>query len=99
MNTQQKYMYPAKRCFYIVQRDVINAQRLLACVDNQGKVVIIQINRMNKDIDNCSAFIYIVRRHIADIVEESVNLQLGQANLFVLLNSNPSFYQGVRGVP
>ena len=68
---------PAEGYFYIVQRDVINAQRLLACVDNQGKVIIIQINRMNKDIDNGSVLVYIVRKHIADIVKKSVNLRLG----------------------
>ena len=36
--------------FYIIQRDIVNAQRLLAGVDDEGKVVVIQIDGMNKDI-------------------------------------------------
>ena len=46
---------------------------------------------MNKNIDNGSALVYIVRRHIADIIKKSVNLRLGQANLFILLNGKLFF--------
>ena len=46
---------------------------------------------MNKDIDNRSALVYIVRRHITYIIKKSVNLRLSQANLFVLLNSKLFF--------
>ena len=41
--------------FYIIQRDIVNAQRLLAGVDDEGKVVVIQIDGMNKDVDDAKS--------------------------------------------
>ena len=73
--------------FYIIQRDIVNAQRLLAGVDDEGKVIVIQIDGMNKDVDDGSALIHIVGGHLADIVQKGQNLRLGQHDLLVFLDS------------
>ena len=64
---------------------------MIACIYYNRKAVIVQVDRVNKDIDNGSAFVYIVCRHITDIIKKSVNLRLGQANLLVLLNGKLFF--------
>ena len=55
---------------------------MIACIYYNRKAVIVQVDRVNKDVDNGSAFVYIVRRHITYIIKKSVNLRLGQANLW-----------------
>ena len=49
-------------------------------------MVVIQIDGMNKDIDDSSALIHIVGGHLADIVQKGQNLCLRQRDLLVFLN-------------
>ena len=50
-------------------------------------MVVIQIDGMNKDIDDGSALIHIVGGHLADIVQKGQNLRLRQRDLLVFLDS------------
>ena len=50
-------------------------------------MVVIEIDGMNKDIDDGSTLNHIVGGHLADIVQKRQNLCLGQRDLFVFLNS------------
>ena len=54
-------------------------------------MVIIQIDRINEDVYECSALVEIIKRHFADIVEKSVNLRFGQTDFFVALDSELRF--------
>ena len=50
-------------------------------------MVVIQVDGMNKDIDDGSALIHIVGGHLADIVQKRQNLRLRQRYLLVFLDS------------
>ena len=50
-------------------------------------MVVIQIDGMNKDIDDGSALVHIIGGHLADIVQKGQNLRLGQRDLLIFLNS------------
>lgn len=50
-------------------------------------MVVIQIDGMNKDIDDSSALVHIVGGHLADIVQKGQNLRLRQRDLLVFLDS------------
>ena len=50
-------------------------------------MIVIQVNGMNKDVDDGPAFIHIVGGHLADIVQKGQNLRLRQRDLLVFLNS------------
>lgn len=50
-------------------------------------MVVIQIDGMNKDIDDGSALVRIIGGHLADIVQKGQNLCLRQRDLLVFLNS------------
>lgn len=50
-------------------------------------MIVIQIDGMNKDVDDGSALVHIVGGHLADIVQKGQNLRLGQRDLLVFLNS------------
>ena len=50
-------------------------------------MVVIQIDGMNKDIDDGSALVHIIGGHLADIVQKRQNLRLGQRYLLVFPNS------------
>ena len=49
-------------------------------------MVVIQIDGMNKDVDDGSALIHIVGGHLADIVQKGQNLCLRQRDLLVFLD-------------
>ena len=66
------------KCFFnVIKRNIINTQRLIARINNQSETVIIQINRMNKYIYNCSSLIEIIKWHFTYIIKESQNLCFG----------------------
>ena len=50
-------------------------------------MVVIQVDRMNKDIDDGSALVHIIGGHLADIVQKGQNLCLRQRDLLVFLDS------------
>ena len=50
-------------------------------------MVVIQIDGMNKDIDDGSALVHIIGGHLADIVQKGQNLCLRQRDLLIFLNS------------
>ena len=49
-------------------------------------MVIIQINRVNKYIDDCLSLLNIIQRHFADIIEKCQNLRFRKINLFIVFN-------------
>ena len=50
-------------------------------------MIVIQIDGMNKDIDDGSALVHIIGGHLADIVQKGQNLRLRQRDLLIFLNS------------
>ena len=49
-------------------------------------MVIVQIDRVNEDVDECSALIEIVHRHFANEIKKGIYLRLGQTDFLVTLN-------------
>ena len=82
----------AFKCFFnLVKRDIVDAQRLLACVDDYSEMIIVQIDRVYEDVDECSALIDVVHRHFADEIKKGVYLRFGQTDLLVILNGDLCF--------
>ena len=82
----------AFKCFFnIVKRDIVDAQRLLACVDDYSEMVIVQVDRVYEDVDECSALIEVIHRHFADKIKKGIYLRFGQTDLLVILNGELSF--------
>ena len=61
-------------------------------------MVVIQIDGMNKDVDDGSALIHIVGGHLADIVQKGQNLCLRQRDLLVFLDSELLYLQEFRSM-
>ena len=85
------FSFAFKGFFNLVKRDIVDAQRLLACVDDYREMVIVEIDRVYEDVDKCSALIDVVHRHLADEIEEGVNLRFGQTYLLVILDRELCF--------
>ena len=78
------FIFAFKSFFNLVKRDIFYAQRLFARVDNYSEMVIIQIDRLYEDVDECSALIDVVHRHFTDKIKEGVYLRFGQTELLVI---------------
>ena len=71
------FIFALKSFFNIVKRDIVDAQRLLARVDDQREMVIVQIDRVYEDVDKRSALVEIVHRHFANEIKKGIYLRLG----------------------
>lgn len=71
------FIFALKSFFNIVKRDIVDAQRLLARVDDQREMVIVQIDRVYEDVDERSALIEIVHRHFTNEIKKGIYLRLG----------------------
>ena len=54
-------------------------------------MVIVKVNRVYKDIDECSALVYIVIRHFTDIIKKCSDLRLRQIDALVFFDGKLIF--------
>ena len=62
-----------KGLFDIFQRDILDAERTVTRVQDHREISIVEIDGIDENVDQCSAFVLIIIRQHTEIIEEGKN--------------------------